>query len=441
MQIKNPYIQYMYSYPHKTAYRALENVDVRAFFNQLIGEKNSLYFHVPFCQYKCGYCNLFSLAGQSEQMMVDYVDAMERHAKQMSRVLPSGVEFEDLTIGGGTPLILSEDLLERIFRMAENYFAFYPKKGAVVVETSPNQTTASKLKLLKQYGTTRISIGVQSFHDDELKALSRFHTVATAKKALSLIKEESFSCVNIDLIYGIPGQTRESLLESVEQAIAFEPEELFVYPLYIKKGTGLYGRNENVTVGQTEKTYELYRFVREVLRERGYQPYSMRRFVKSAIMEQTSLCGFGNTISIGCGGRSYIGNLHFCTPYAVRQDNCLKLVKDYIERENHLQVDYGFLLNEDEQKRRYVIKHILFGMGICKEDYRQRFHSPVEVDFPQLIEWVQQGYADDQEKYIVLTETGFALSDYLGPQLISSKVAMRMKEWKEADGTEQAVVL
>ena len=91
MQIKNPYIQYMYSYPHKTAYRTLENVNVKAYLNRLIGEKNSLYFHVPFCQYKCGYCNLFSLAGQSEQMMLDYVDAMERHAKQISQVLPSGI--------------------------------------------------------------------------------------------------------------------------------------------------------------------------------------------------------------------------------------------------------------------------------------------------------------------------------------------------------------
>lgn len=436
MQIKNPYIQYMYSYPHKTAYRTLENVNVKAYLNRLIGEKNSLYFHVPFCQYKCGYCNLFSLAGQSEQMMLDYVDAMERHAKQMSQVLPSGIEFEDLTIGGGTPLILPQDLLERIFNIAKEYFGFYPKKGPVIVETSPNQTTASKLELLKKNGTTRISIGVQSFHDDELKALSRFHTVETAKHALSLIKATGFSCMNIDLIYGMPGQTKASLLESVEQAIVFEPEELFVYPLYIKNGTELYRQKENANTYQPEDTYELYRFIREILRERGYHPYSMRRFVKSTKTEKTSFCGFGNTISIGCGGRSYVGNLHFCTPYAVRQDNCLKIVQDYMERENHLQVDYGFVLDEDEQKRRYVIKHILFGTGICKEDYRQHFHSSVEVDFPQLTEWVEQGYAENQEKNIVLTETGFMLSDYLGPQLISSKVAMRMKEWKETDGTK-----
>ena len=106
MYVENPYIQYMYSYPHKTAYHTLENIDLKKYLQKLAGRENSLYFHIPFCQYKCGYCNLFSVAGQPEQLMSEYVDAMERQAVQLSGALPEGAAFSDLTFGGGTPLLL-----------------------------------------------------------------------------------------------------------------------------------------------------------------------------------------------------------------------------------------------------------------------------------------------------------------------------------------------
>ena len=431
MQIDNPYIQYMYSYPHKTAYGALEGVDLRSYFNYLKGQENSLYFHVPFCQYKCGYCNLFSLAGQSEEMMEAYVNTMERQAIQLQEVLPQGVEFSDLTLGGGTPLILPEHLLERLFHMAKTYFCFQSKGHSIVVETSPNQTTESKLQLLKGQGVTRVSIGVQSFQEEELHTVSRFHSVATARKALDMIRQAGFACMNIDLIYGIPGQTQKTLLDSLEQALYYEPEELFVYPLYVKPGTGLYQRMERAA-----NTFELYHCVRETLVQRGYQPYSMRRFVKIKQSEnqketKPALCGFGNTLSVGCGGRTYLGNLHFCTPYAVKQSHCMAVLKEYMEKTNFLQVDFGYILNEDEQKRRYTIKHILFGTGIDKSDYQSHFGTWPEQDFPVITEWIQEGYAMQNEHSITLAEEGFALSDYLGVQLISAEVREKMSGWKE----------
>lgn len=433
MQIENPYVQYMYSYPHKTAYERLENIDLKAFLNLLIGKKNSLYFHIPFCQYKCGYCNLFSLAAQQERMMQDYIDAMERQAEQIKQALSDDVEFLDVTLGGGTPLILPENLLERVFCIAKEYFGFRQEGHPVVVETSPNQTTEEKLHVLKKNGVTRVSIGVQSFQKNELKTLNRFHTPESAKRALSLIKQADFSCVNIDLIYGIPGQTKESFQDSLEQALSFQPEELFIYPLYVKQGTALFKQG----VKQSRTAYEMYFSIRDRLEKEGYHPYSMRRFVRKQDKElETSLCGFGNTLSIGCGGRSYIGNLHFCTPYAVQQEHCLSIIKDYIEKTDYMQVEYGFLLSEEEERRRYVIKHILFGEGISKEDYKKNFHGEVQQDFHQITEWLEKGYAVMTAEHIMLTKEGIALSDYLGPMLISSSVKERMKRWREADGAE-----
>lgn len=418
------YQQYMYSYPHKTAYRPLCGVHLKDYLGKLAGKENSLYFHIPFCQYKCGYCNLFSAAGLGEQWMYDYVDAMERHAGQLSAALPKGAEFTDLTLGGGTPLMLPLPLLGRVFAMAQTYFGFEADGHAVVVETSPNQTTEEKLRLLKEVGVSRVSIGVQSFQEEELRTLSRFHSVDAAKKALHLLREMDFACINIDLIYGIPGQTIESLKNSLEQAVAYGPKELFVYPLYVKPGTYLYQQGAQ----RPQEAYEMYCYARDFLRAAGYQPYSMRRFVKGK-QQKDSLCGFGNTLSVGCGGRSYIGSLHFCTPYVVGQEQCFAALAEYIEQEDFLQVTNGFVLSEDEEKRRYVIKHILFGKGILCSDYRMHYGEDVKNAFPQLSKWEQAGYAVSGDGYISLTEEGFARSDELGPQLISQVVRERSKEF------------
>ncbi len=422
-EFKNPYVQYMYSYPHKTAYRALDGVSIENYMHFLCEEKNSLYFHIPFCQYKCGYCNLFSLAGQPEKKIEQYIDAVERQAEQWSELLPSGVEFADMTLGGGTPLLLSEKLLRRVFRIARDYFGF--RRGrAIVVETSPNQTTPEKLALLKEEGVTRLSMGVQSFQPDELKSLYRFHEVTTVRRVLEDIRKADFDCVNLDLIYGISGQTKESLEDSLKKAVSYQPDELFVYPLYIKPDTYLY-RNH---VRNADNTYALQLHAREALRRAGYRAHSMRRYVRGAEEPADVSCGFDNTLALGCGGRSYLGNLHFCTPYAVAQEMCGAILKDYIGTKDYRTLTNGFLLSPEEQKRRYLIRQLLYGKGILRTDYRERFGGEPEQDFPALAEWAQEGYAVLGGESVSLSEEGIALSDYLGPKLISEDVRKRMQD-------------
>ena len=124
MDTEHRYKQYMYSYPHKTAYQTMRDIHLKDFAGRLTEGENSLYFHIPFCQTKCGYCNLFSVTGQSKDGMHAYVNAMQRQAEQLAGILPEEVRFTDLTLGGGTPLILPELLLRRVFRMAREYFAF-----------------------------------------------------------------------------------------------------------------------------------------------------------------------------------------------------------------------------------------------------------------------------------------------------------------------------
>lgn len=428
--MRNPYVQYMYSYPHKTAYRALASVFLQDYISLLAGGGHGLYIHVPFCQSKCGYCNLFSVTGQGEAEADRYLDTVERQGRQYQGFLSGcGAEFSGLTVGGGTPLLLTGKQLERMFGIAERYFCFGSGR-TVEVETAPNQTEKEKLEILKQAGVTRVSMGIQSFSDRELHVLHRQHDAERAREALGLIKSFDFSCVNIDFIYGIPGQTVESLLDSLKEALCFEPDEIFLYPLYVKHGVRL--EHEGV-VPDPEAAYLQYHEASGFLRGEGFRQDSMRRFSRRSGAREYSECGFGTSLALGCGGRSYLGNLHFCSPYAITKEGCLAGLGEYERTKDFSAIKHGILLSEEEVKRRYVIRHLLICPGLGLTQYREAFGSHAMEDFPVLRDWADKGYVR-QGEYLSLTEEGLSLSDYLGPQLISPKIRRAMAEWEERYG-------
>jgi oxygen-independent coproporphyrinogen-3 oxidase len=403
----------MYSYPHKTAYRKLENIHFSDYKNVLLETGGSLYVHVPFCKSKCGYCNLFSVTGKNENYMADYISACELQLKQYEVPISC---FDSLTVGGGDPLILSAKLLRKLLSLAGGDLKLN-------IETSPGAAIAEKLSLLKESNANRISIGVQSFFDSELASLKRTHNSDSAKKALSLIKSYNFPIINIDLIYGIPEQTPQAFKASLNEAINFEPDEIFIYPLYIRNKTGLSG---NV---RSKDTYAMYQFARDYLQANGYFQMSMRRFVKN-VPASTSSCGFENMLAIGCGGRSYLDNLHFCNPFAVEESECVKEIDAFIKKLDKTEINHGYILNNDEIKRRYVIKNILHYTGVSKREYQHFFGNDFLNDFPQVSELLHNNYIEDYDNCIKLTPLGISLSDYIGPMFISETVKKKMTDWK-----------
>lgn len=406
------YKAYMYSYPHKTAYSAL-SVDF-ADYRGLLDNLGNLYFHVPFCAGKCGYCNLFSVTGLDADYMDAYVSACETQLRQY------GVSsFNGVTIGGGDPLILSPRLLERLLALCGD--------AEICIEMSPNETTYEKLSLLKQFNTSRISIGVQSFHEQELAALKRGHSAKTAKRALELIGR-GFPCVNLDLIYGIPTQTLKSWEDSVKQALVFQPDEIFIYPLYIRNGTKLI---ESVV---NDLAYDMYTLARDFLQASGYFQVSMRKFIKREAMaevaESPKNCGFENMLAIGCGGRSYLGDLHFCYPYALKKRECMDIINNFIKARDKTEITHGYVLNQDEMKRRFLIKNLLHYRGVHFAEYERAFNGSALREFPVLNALRDRGYAEINESYVKLTPLGLSLSDYIGTMFISDDVKRKMSEWK-----------
>src|SRR5215469_14538278 len=227
MLCATPYVSYTYAYPHKTAYRPFpEPLRLDALWAQEDRRALFLYMHVPFCEMRCGFCNLFTTVNPSASFTARYLDAIERQAHRVREALGNAA-IARMALGGGTPTFLTTGELRRLFDIAEQLFNVVPGSVHTSVETSPLTAEPATLRLLRERGVDRISLGVQSFNEAEVHAAGRAQQHTAVVAALEAIQAADFPTLNIDLIYGLPGQTVASWLESVQAALCYEPEELY----------------------------------------------------------------------------------------------------------------------------------------------------------------------------------------------------------------------
>ncbi|WP_432828337.1 STM4012 family radical SAM protein [Dactylosporangium sp. CA-092794] len=279
VNLGSPYQGYLYAYPHKTAYRPLDPrprlADVWA------GEDRSalfLYVHVPYCEMRCGFCNLFTRANPPEGQVAGYLAQLRRQARRVAAAIP-GARFARAAIGGGTPTYLTAGELTELFDLVEDATGAGLRSVPMSVETSPATATPERLAVLTERGATRISIGVQSFLDGEAHAAGRPQRRAEVDRALAAIRAAGPAALNLDLIYGIPGQTRETWDTSLTAALQWKPEELYLYPLYVRPMTGL-GRHalDGADPQWDAQRLALYRHAVARLTDAGYEQLSMRQF-------------------------------------------------------------------------------------------------------------------------------------------------------------------
>ena len=390
------YISYMYSYPHKTAYRTFNPpVSLAPYFERLAGGQASLYFHIPFCAHKCGYCNLFSQQSCDGGRISAYLRTMRRQAEQLS--------------------VAAQDLKFTSFAVVR------PSEVFTSIETSPEYADKKVLRQLRTRGVERLSMGVQSFNDAELKKLKRRPVLATVIDALQNIREADFPQLNLDLIYGIEGQTVDSFIYSLTTALTYRPDELFIYPLYVRPGTRIDVRSTD------DMCYAIYRSARELLVEQGFVQTSMRRFVKRKTVELEFSCGDETMLSCGSGGRSYLGDLHYATPYAVRQEAIAGEIDRYIRTADFLTVTNGYLLSAEEVQIRFIIKNLMYYRGLDTAEYERRFGKV--PDRTLFREFTDRGWIEEKNRVLLLTEEGMAYSDYIGQSFVSPAVRRLMSEY------------
>ncbi|MFJ5875543.1 STM4012 family radical SAM protein [Streptomyces sp. NPDC093088] len=434
-----PYRSYVYAYPHKTAYRELsEPPELAALWAGEPKDALSLYAHVPFCEVRCGFCNLFTRIGAPGELTTRYLNALDRQATAVREALGDGepVRFATAAFGGGTPTFLTAAELERLCDIAEKRMGADLRAVPLSVETSPATATADRLAVLAERGATRLSIGVQSFVEAEARAAVRPQRRADVEAALGRIRDTGVPVLNIDLIYGIDGQTEESWRRSLDAALAWRPEELYLYPLYVRPLTGL-GRTPPEDDREWDgRRLRLYRHGRDHLLAHGYEQVSMRMFRRrdaAPLGPDDHACQTDGMIGLGCGARSYTSALHYSFDYAVDMREIRSIIDAYTETRDFSRARVGRWVDAGEARRRHLLQSLLQAEGMPVAGYEERFGTSPFADFPgELGLFEALGWLDGEAPtgLLRLSPEGLAHSDGLGPELFSPGVRAAMAAYE-----------
>ncbi|MFE5482735.1 STM4012 family radical SAM protein [Streptomyces sp. NPDC056527] len=435
-----PYESYVYAYPHKTAYRKLPDPtpSLAALWADEPKDALSLYAHIPFCEVRCGFCNLFTRIGAPDELTSRYLDALDRQATAVREALGDAepVRFATAAFGGGTPTFLTAGELERLCDIAEKRMGADLRAVPLSVETSPSTATADRLAVLSERGATRLSIGVQSFVEAEARAAVRPQRRADVEAALSRIRDTGVPVLNIDLIYGIDGQTEESWVRSLDAALAWAPEELYLYPLYVRPLTGLGRLSPTADREWDEQRLRLYRHGRDHLLARGYEQESMRMFRRADATPQGAddyACQTDGMIGLGCGARSYTSSLHYSFDYAVDMREVRSIIDAYTGTGDFTRAQVGRWVDADEARRRHLLQSLLQARGMSTAAYEERFGTSPIADFPaELGRFETLGWLDPTAPagLLRLSPEGLAHSDALGPALFSPAVRAAMAAYE-----------
>lgn len=256
----------------------------------------SLYIHIPFCRSKCYYCSFDSFAGQ-EALIDGYLRSLAREAASYH-----GVRFDTIYIGGGTPTHLNNTQLADFFEGLGASVAL--KTGAeFTVEVNPASCDIEKAGFLKSQGVNRVSLGVQSLEDKNLRWLGRGHTAQEARRSFDVLREAGFGNINLDLIYGLPGQRAEDVLRDVDRLLDLGSEHVSLYTLSVEKGCVLFGRP--LAIPSPEDQAVLYEAVAGALVDRGMTHYEVSNFCRPGFACRHNLNTWRNGEYVGLGAAAH----------------------------------------------------------------------------------------------------------------------------------------
>ncbi len=255
-----------------------------------------IYIHIPFCIRKCLYCDFYSVTDKS--LAKAYTDALIDEIKSHK-----GEKTDTVYIGGGTPTSIGDELLRVVDAVNENFIL--SEACEFTVEANPGTVNGETFKELHIRGVNRISLGVQSFNDNELKSLGRIHTAEDAFRSIEMIKAAGFANFSIDLMFGIPGQTMESLKHSLECAKKINPPHVSVYSLILEENTPFYDMELDLPDEDTER--EMYYLITDELKKTGFDRYEISNYALPGF-ESRHNTGYWKDceyIGLGAGAHSY----------------------------------------------------------------------------------------------------------------------------------------
>ena len=379
----------------------------------------SLYVHIPFCLRKCRYCDFLS-APQTDIDRERYVKALIREIKTQ-KDCPAGRPVDTVFFGGGTPSVLSADQIGRIIDALREVFLILPD-AEVSLETNPGTADFEKLSAFKEAGINRLSMGVQSMHDEELRLLGRIHTADQALEAFKTARAAGFDNINIDLMSALPGQTFDSWADSLRQAVEWRPEHISAYSLIIEPGTpfsALYDAGELPPLPDEETDRKMYHYTREYLAQHGYGRYEISNYaLKGRECRHNSGYWTGHPyLGFGIGAASYVNGARFSNitdfeTYSVEMEKAgipaeIEQVYGKVRTEIHS-------LTEQEKMEEFMFLGLRMTAGVKTSDFASRFGKSLDEVYGDVIRrHLAQGLLQRTPEGFCLTERGIDVSNYV----------------------------
>jgi oxygen-independent coproporphyrinogen-3 oxidase len=259
-----------------------------------------LYIHIPFCEKKCVYCDFYSV--ESSSMMENFLESLSHEINLYAELGGDGVVFDTVYFGGGTPSLLSPAALAQILDDLHRRFQI-AKAAEITLEANPGTVDSEKLREFRQIGVNRLSIGVQSFHDHELKFLGRIHSAEEAKQCIRSAREAWYDNVSLDLIYALPGQHLRVWEDSLSTAMSFSPQHISAYSLIVEDGTPLARMvaKGDVDPMSEEVEAEMYLLTMEYLAAHGFEHYEVSNYARQGFHSRHNSLYWNHDSYLGFG--------------------------------------------------------------------------------------------------------------------------------------------
>ena len=275
------------------------------------GGATGLYIHIPFCKSKCHYCDFCSFPHPLDATVEGYTKEICRRLGAWGRICCER-EFDTVYIGGGTPSLLSDVQAEKIMRTVKNSFRVM-EDAEITIEANPATVTGESLANWRALGVNRLSVGVQSASDGELRLLGRPHNFADAEKCVNIARSVGIYNINADLMIGIPEQTLASLTSTLERYVSLDCEHISAYCLSIEKGTRFDARRDKLMLPDDDTVADMYRLVADTLKRAGYEHYEVSNFAKKGYRSRhnTHTWQYREYLGEGVGAYSFLGGERF----------------------------------------------------------------------------------------------------------------------------------
>lgn len=372
-----------------------------------------LYLHIPFCLKKCAYCDFLSAPAADEEKE-DYTKVLIQEIKGLAQ-LAEAYRVDTVFLGGGTPSVLLPSQIQRIIEAVSVVFSV--EKGAeITMEANPGTLSLEKLAAYKACGINRLSLGLQSGDNRELKKLGRVHTWEEFLDNYKGARRAGFENINIDLMSSLPGQTLDSYGKTLEKVLSLEPEHISAYSLIIEEGTDFFCQWERgeLSLPEEEEDREMYYLTRRLLEKAGFFRYEISNYARKGFESRHNIKYWTGEeyLGVGLGASSYVNNCRY------KNTDRLEEYKEKIKR-GLSAAGEGHSLSVQEKMEEFMFLGLRLMQGVSKREFYERFGEELLVVYKDVIgQQEKQGLVVQEKGYLRLTSRGIDLSSWVMAQYL-----------------------